>query len=449
MDAVGTVISRMRSNDELPALIWQDQTISYARLCTGIDEWRERLDRLGVGVGTICGVLGDYSPQTTMLMFALMQVKAILVPFTYSITGEIPTYRKIAGVECLFHFKDDDSYEFERFSDSTRPELIESFIERGHAGLVVFSSGSTGTPKGILQDCELVTRKFLAVRKSWRTILFLLMDHFGGFNTWLSSFAYGGVGICVADRSPENVCRAVGKARATLLPTTPTFLNFLIASQCHKRYDLSSIELITYGTELMPQTTLDNVRSIFPNAKIKQTYGLSELGVLRSVSEDDASVWVKIGGDGFETKVIDNILWVRSQSNMVGYLNAPNPIDENGWMSTGDQVEVKGDYMRFLGRQSEMINVGGQKVFPVEVETVLLQAENVCEAAVYGVRHPIMGQVVHAKVSLYKQEDSGSLTERLRKHCIERMAKYKVPMRFVIVESEQQHSDRFKKIRRE
>ena len=314
--------------------------------------------------------------------------------------------------------------------------------------MIVFTSGSTGEPKGILHDCEQLMKKFVEIRKGWRTILFLMLDHFGGFNTLLSSFSYNGAAVCLPDRSPDLVCRTVELSKANLLPTTPTFLNLLITSRCYKNYDLSSIELITYGTEVMPLTTLQMVKEIFPNTEIKQTYGLSELGVLRSKSKSEDSVWVKIGGSGFETKIKDNILWVRSEANMVGYLNAPNPFDEDGWMCTGDEVEVQGDYLRILGRKTDMINVGGQKVFPVEVENVLLTAENVQEASVYGTKHSIMGQVLVANISLYEPEDSLRLTERLRKLCIEKLAKYKVPLRFKIVPLEEQYSDRFKRVRK-
>jgi acyl-CoA synthetase (AMP-forming)/AMP-acid ligase II len=275
-----------------------------------------------------------------------------------------------------------------------------------------------------------------------------MMDHFGGFNTLLSTFAYGGVGLCIPERSPEVVCKVIEQGRATLLPTTPTFLNLLIASGSSQGTDLSSVSLITYGTEVMSEATLQKIHSIFPNAKVKQTYGLSELGVLRSKSESDDSVWVKIGGDGFDIKVIDGVLWVHSEANMIGYLNAPSPFDAEGWMCTGDRVELKGDYMRIMGRQSEMINVGGQKVFPVEVENVLLQAENVREVAVYGVKHPLMGQVVQARVSLYIPEDPDALTDRLRKVCLEHLARYKMPTKFIIVSEDEQHSERFKKIRK-
>lgn len=132
---------------------------------------------------------------------------------------------------------------------------------------------------------------------------------------------------------------------------------------------------------------------------------------------------------------------------MIGYLNAPSPFDSDGWMCTGDRVEVRGEYIRILGRECEVINVGGQKVFPVEVETVLLQADNVCDVTVYGARHPLMGQVVHARVSLHQPEDATALSERLRRFCLERMARYKLPVKFVVVSEEEQRSARFKKVR--
>ena len=197
----------------------------------------------------------------------------------------------------------------------------------------------------------------------------------------------------------------------------------------------------------MSDATLKKVRETFPNARLKQTYGLSELGVLRSKSESDNSVWVQIGGKGFETKVVDHVLWVRSEANMVGYLNAPSPIDEEGWMCTGDQVEVRDGYMRFLGRKSEIINVGGKKVFPVEVETVLLEADNILEAAVSGRRHPLLGQVVQAHISIDQPEEYDALRERLREFCLKKLARYKVPMHFVVIDKEEQQSRRFKKNR--
>ncbi len=198
---------------------------------------------------------------------------------------------------------------------------------------------------------------------------------------------------------------------------------------------------------MMNTTTLAKLQQIFPNAMLKQTYGLSELGVLRSRSKTDGSLWLKVGGGEFETKIVDNILWIRAESNMVGYLNAPNPFDEEGWFCTGDEVEQDGDYIRFVGRETDIINVGGQKVFPAEVEAVLLEDENIIEAAVYGKQHPLMGQIVAAKITLAKSEELKDVSIRVRKHCSERLAKYKVPVKIEIMDVNAQHNIRFKKIR--
>lgn len=447
MNAIETVLDRMGRDEARPALVWRGRTITYGRLLEMAGAWRERFRTDDVGAGTVCGVLGDYSPESSALLVALMQANAILVPFTRHVERELPALVALAGVQRLFRVDSDDAWSVEIFPPQLPNPLVATFRARGTPGLIVFTSGSTGRPKGILHDCECVARKFVAERPGWRTILFLMVDHFGGFNTLLSTFAYGGTAVSVPDRMPDTVCRIIEQSRATLLPTTPTFLNLLIASGCHRGYDLSSLQMITYGTEVMAETTLQQIRMIFPNARIKQTYGLSEVGVLHSISESDGSVWVKVGGNGFDVKVVDDVLWVRSEANMVGYLNAPSPFDSDGWMCTSDQVEVRGEYMRVLGRTSELINVGGQKVLPIEVETTLLKADNVREATVYGVRHPLMGQVAHARVSLHRPEDPEALAERLRTFCVERMARYKVPVRFTVVGDEEQHNERFKKLR--
>ena len=447
MESINTVLARMRRQGNAPALFWQGQEYSYAQFGDLIDAWQARLADAGIGPGAVCGVVSDYSPQTCALFFALMQAQAILVPFTRSVEAEMPGFMAVAGAQYLFRFDAQDGWTLAKVENGEVKPLVADFRARHVPGLIVFTSGSTGQPKGILHDIERVMHKFVTERPGWRTILFLMMDHFGGFNTLLATFAYGGTGLCVPERTPEAVCRVIQQGRATLLPTTPTFLNLLLASGVQAGFDLTSVKLITYGTEVMPEATLQKVQTAFPSAEVKQTYGLSELGVLRSKSESGASVWVKIGGEGFEVKVVDGLLWVRSEANMVGYLNAPSPFDAEGWMCTGDRVEVKGEYVRFLGRQSEMINVGGQKVFPVEVETVLLQADNIREATVFGVKHPLMGQVVQARVSLHHPEDPRALSERLRRFCLERLARYKMPTRFIIVNEDEQRSERFKKVR--
>ena len=243
------------------------------------------------------------------------------------------------------------------------------------------------------------------------------------------------------------VCRAVERHGVELLPTSPTFLNLLLISEAYRNYDLSSLKLITYGTEPMPEYTLKRVHEIFPDVRLLQTYGLSELGILRSKSKDSTSLWVKVGGEGFETKVVDGTLWIRAKSAMLGYLNAPSPFDADGWFNTGDAVQVDGEYIRILGRQSEIINVGGEKVYPAEVESVLMQMENIKDVVVRGERNPITGNMVVARVNLSEPEDPITLKKRIRAFCKDKLARFKIPVKVELADSDQ-FSARFKKLRR-
>src|SRR6185503_11306385 len=104
----------------------------------------------------------------------------------------------------------------------------------------------------------------------------------------------------------------------------------------------------------------------------------------RSQSRESGSLWMRVGGEGFETKIVDGRLFIRAAAAMLGYLNAPDPFDAEHFFDTGDLAEVDGEWLRILGRRSEVINVGGNKVFPLEVENVLLDLANVEDVTVHG-----------------------------------------------------------------
>jgi acyl-CoA synthetase (AMP-forming)/AMP-acid ligase II len=197
----------------------------------------------------------------------------------------------------------------------------------------------------------------------------------------------------------------------------------------------------------MPEATLKKLSEVFPGVKILQKYGMTEVGTLRSKSESSDSLWVKVGGEGYETRVVDGILQIKARSAMLGYLNAPSPFLEDGWLDTGDAVQVRGEYLRILGRASEIINVGGQKVYPAEVESVIQSLANVSEVTVYGEKNPVTGNIVCARISLAEEEDRALFLQRLRAHCRDRLEPFKIPVR-ISFPAEQQHAARFKKVRK-
>jgi acyl-CoA synthetase (AMP-forming)/AMP-acid ligase II len=153
-----------------------------------------------------------------------------------------------------------------------------------------------------------------------------------------------------------------------------------------------------------------------------------------------------VGGEGYETKIVDQTLWIRAETAMLGYLNAPSPFDADGWLTTGDVIEEHGAYWRILGRRSEIINVGGEKVYPAEVESVLLEMDNVADATVQGQANPVTGQVVVAHLRLEHDEAPDALRRRVRRFCQGRLMAYQIPVA-VKIHHEPLHSARFKKSR--
>jgi acyl-coenzyme A synthetase/AMP-(fatty) acid ligase len=437
---------RMSQRREDSAVVWRDNSYSYAQILKALDLWQNRLTMESVHPGEVIALEGDYSPNACALLLALIHNKNIIVPITVATGDHREEFITTAEVQAVVTIDDQDEYRIERRVMTVNNPLTNRLKNMGEPGLVLFSSGSTGKNKAALHNFTLLLEKYKVARRCMRTITFLLFDHIGGINTLFYTLSNGGTVVSVRSRDPEVICQAIEKHRVELLPTSPTFLNLLLISEAYRQHDLSSLKLITYGTEVMPETTLKRVREIFPNVKLQQTYGLSELGILRSKSQGSDSLKVKIGGEGFETKVVDNVLWVRANSAMMGYLNAPSPFDDQGWMNTQDLVEVDGDYIRILGRRSDIINVGGQKVYPAEVESILMQMENVKDATVRGEKNPLTGNIVVARLVLNRPEELSTLRRNVLKFCKDKLESYKIPVK-IEIENELQHTERYKKVR--
>ncbi len=441
------LLERFAAAGEAEAIVWHDRSYSYAQLRGHYERATARLTELALPLGAPVILDADFSPAAIAMLLAAIQQRCVVVPIAAHVLADRAEYARISEARAHIRVTAADDYAVERLTPPSEPHpLLAQLAAAGHPGLVLFSSGSTGAPKASLHDLSALLAKYQVERHQKRIISFLLFDHIGGFNTLFYTLANRGCVIALRERCPEAVCEAIAKHRAQVLPTSPTFLNLLLMSEAWEGHDLSSLELITYGTEMMPARTLARLHELFVNVRLLQTYGLSELGILRSKSRGDDSLWVKVGGEDYETRVVDNILHIRARSSMLGYLNAPSPFDAEGWFNTQDEVEVDGEWLRFLGRKSEIINVGGEKVYPAEVESALLELDNVVDATVAGERHPITGNIVVAELRLREPEDRKALSKRVRKHCRERLASFKVPVKISVGERERV-SERFKKAR--
>ena len=439
-------LDRFRAKPEQESMVWRDRIYTYGDFLAYVEKDFDDLKQK-IYPGQVVSLETDFSPHAVSLLLALIELECVVVPLTASLGEKKEEYKETAEVEIAISLQNDDTCEIRETGRRNVHELIKRLRKDKHPGLIIFTSGSTGKGKAAVHDFIPLLEKFRTERKSARMIAFLLFDHISGINTALYAFT----DIClvtVKTRSAEAVCQAVEKYTVDILPVSPSFLNLILLSEAYKKYDMSSLKLVTYGTEPMPESTLLRFREAFPSVKLRQMYGLSEIGIMRSKSKSSDSLWVKVGGEDFQTRVVDGILEIKAKSAMLGYLNAPSPFTEDGWFHTGDEVLVDGEYIKILGRKSEMINVGGQKVFPAEVESVIQQMDEVEDASVNAEASLLTGQIVKVRVKLSSDESLAEFKKRMRIFCKGKLESYKIPQKVELVDH-LMFGERFKKMRRE
>ena len=427
------------------AIVWKNEAFTYAFILNRMNYWRNKLE--SIASDNIVGLESDFSPETIAILFILIEKNNIIVPLDITHSNKNEKKINIAQLDVLIKVKSENDIEIIYLVNNEPKNSLYNIIKsRNVPGLVLFTSGSSGKPKGAVHDFSKLLNKFTTKRNALKTINFLLFDHWGGLNTLFHVLSNGGTLIFLENRNADYVCGLIEKYKVELLPTSPTFLNMLLLSRSYERYSLSSLKIISYGAEPMPESLLNRLGILFPLIKLQQTYGLIELGVMRSQSESNNSLWVKLGGEGYQTRVENGILQIKSDSAMLGYLNAESPFTNDGWFITGDSVEVKGEYFRILGRKSEIINVGGEKVFPQEVENVILQIADIVDVMVYSENNPLTGKIVCANIKYKGIKPKSDLIKEIKLFCKLNLEQYKVPVKINIVDQTFE-SDRFKKNR--
>lgn len=396
-------LASRQSNRERPFLIGPSISLSFARIEEAVREADDRLR--DVKPGDVVAVVGDFDADSIALALRLLDMGAILMPLTSGTLADHEYFFESGAAEWVIRGLNIERRSSDGGGD-TNP-LIADLHARSHPGIIFFSSGTTGRPKAILHDFTNFLARYAVPRPALRTLNFLLFDHAGGINTLLHTLFNNGVVVVPSERTPETIASDIERHSVELLPATPTFLRMMLLAGLFEGNLYPSLRLITYGTERMDQGTLDQLCAKLPKVDFRQTYGLSELGVFQVKSRARDSLWMRIGGEGIETRVVDTVLHIRSANRMLGYLNAPTPFAD-GWYDTGDIVEEADGYIKVVARAKEVINVGGLKILPGEIERVALLFPGVLRAKAQGVANPITGQ----HVELTAEPEPGATLDR-------------------------------------
>ncbi|MFE6508441.1 AMP-binding protein [Nocardioides sp. NPDC057767] len=324
---------------------------------------------------------------------------------------------------------------------------------------LMFTSGTTGVPKGVMS----AHRQTLGVAQIWAQGAGLSeSDRYAIVNPFFHGFGYK-AGIIAALSAgaaihpvitfdPEALMAQVERERITVLPGPPTIFITLINHPRRADFDLSSLRFAIAGAATVPETLFEQMLDVLGFDQVGQAYGLTEcLVATQSRPHEDPRHVADTTGPavpGIEVRVVDQTgaqvavgvdgeVWLRGENVMLGYFEdseaTADAIDGDGWLHTGDvgRLDEHG-CLKITDRIKDMFTVGGFNVYPAEVENVLTSHPDVIEAAVVGIEDERMGNVSCAHLRLR----AGALLDApgLTAYCRQRLANFKVPRTFAVVE---------------
>jgi acyl-CoA synthetase (AMP-forming)/AMP-acid ligase II len=428
------------------AFITDEGTWTYADLTALVQKYRQELSALALSGPQGFALIGDYSPAAAVWLMVLQEQGHWVVPLNQSATDHA---EKLAQLPIHWVVRTTALQSIlERYQPLPVSQTEAAETNHLKSGLVLFSSGTSGRPKIMVQELPKLLARYESRRENNLRILALLgFDHIGGLNTLWGALASGSTLVTLVKRDPGTVLNTLVKYQINVLPASPTFLNLLVVSGELKQQDLSALRLITYGTEPMPPSLLERLRGLLPQVRLVQTFGTTETGILQTESVSPDSTFLRFVDPAVEWKIIAGELWLRSQTQIKGYFRQDSAaFTDDGWFRTGDKVEQGPDgSLRILGREGESINVGGEKLMPLEVETILLEVPQVLDCRVYGAPNLLTGQTVVADIVAAAPFDPEALRAELRQCCRQRLPRYKVPTQINFVNSVS--GNRFKKLR--
>jgi acyl-coenzyme A synthetase/AMP-(fatty) acid ligase len=310
---------------------------------------------------------------------------------------------------------------------------------------ILLTSGTTGMPKLVVHSFEslggaLPRQPASAKPMVWST--FYDIRRYGGLQIYLRAVLSGSpLVLSSAGESTHDFLARAGALGVTHISGTPSHWRKALMSG---ETGLINPEYVRLSGEVADQTVLDKLRAAYPHARVAHAFASTEAGVAFDVNDGRAGFPGEFVGNAqapIQMKVQDGTLWIRSGRTAARYLGpaATFPATEDGYVDTGDMVELDAGRYYFRGRKGGIINVGGLKVYPEEVESVLNADPRVRMSLVKARRSPITGALVVAEVVLSEGQNPNDAegAERVKNDLLEAcrrsLAPHKVPalLRFV------------------
>lgn len=289
--------------------------------------------------------------------------------------------------------------------------------------VLVLTSGTTGLPKCARYLWGDLIEQVRSRRSDpdSRWLLAYHMNHFAGLQMLLHALVRRQALVVPASTAVVDMLAVAEQAEVTHISASPTFWRFALAQLQGAAQPLPTLRQITLGSEVVPESLLQTLTQRFPAARVSQVYASTEAGTCFSVSDGRSGLPLSVldydASAPVQFRIEEGQLWICSRHGMRGYLGGETlAVDE--WRATGDLVEVRDDRIYFLGRESELINVGGVKVHPVRVEEAVAEVDTVKLCRAYGQANAIMGQIVVVDVVVHAGADPAAVEDQVFEACL-------------------------------
>lgn len=457
---------RAQINPNRIACITEHEQLTYAQFNERIEKVAALLKfECNVNKGDRIGILSQNNLEFVVLLFAIAKLQCIAVPLNIRLNvRELSFQLNDSGTSILVY-----EQPFEEMAKSLREEIdlelipIESLKESRtdfgniksetideHAPYIIcYTSGTTGKPKGaVLTQNNMFWNAInnsvaIDLTSMDRTIVLLPLFHIGGIGLFaFPTLFVGGTIVIPGKFEPDKTVEMIEKYQVTVVMGVPSIHQAILHSPAFQKSKLHSVRWFYSGGAPCPKELIDAFTD--KGYLFGQGFGMTETSpTIFMLSREDAER--KKGSIGKpvlfgEVKLVDDAgnevkkdevghLLVRGPIVMKEYWNRPDATAEtikDGWLHSGDlaRVDEEGFYY-IVGRKKEMIISGGENIYPLEVEQVINQMEGVLEVAVVGIADPKWGEVPIAFIA--KKEGASITADEVKHHCLNNLAKYKVP----------------------
>ena len=447
----------VRERPNAPALALQNISLSWRELEKNVFSTAAGLRARGVGRGDVVAIQLPNTLEFIVSYLAIAHLGAVTCTLHMPYRGaEVQALMRHSGARlaiCLPQSK--EMYEgrgiaFSEIEKENSGAFGSDFDEPGPSDpfLLLYTSGTTAAPKGVVHPYRTmlgngrVSAPEHGLHERSRVLCAAPLSHLYGLYSLHCAWAVGACTILLPAFKPDDLGATVEKLRPTALWTAPAHVAACRAAGALDKYDWSSLELAIVSGSIAPVQLMEDFAARLPRCAVTQLWGMTELQAgLYTRPHDPIEMSATSAGrpsPGTEVRLSEEgELQVRGPSVFSGYLNDTSETTKaftaDGWFRTGDLGEARGEYFTITGRSKDLINRGGVKINPADVEILLDAHPKVLQSALVSMPDPLLGEKACVFISLRNPADTVSLDELVAYLMSKEIAKNKLPERLVIV----------------